>query len=105
MVRYVHDSTTLWTRWDPAFQVVRSQSNVIFDEEKNTHALCLLGDDTDIFKLPGDGLLQTQDNETGGDGHLHDQAENSRTGEGHGSLDDDSTDDDTDHNLPDADNC
>jgi hypothetical protein len=122
MVGYVHDLTTLWRIWDPAFQVVRSQSNVNFDEERNTHASCLPGDHTDIFALPeeteyideidnGDGLLQaqenetgTQDNETGGDGLLHDHAGNSRTGEGHGSGDHDCTDDDTDRNLPDADN-
>jgi len=122
MIGYLHDSTTLWRIWDLAFQIVRSQSNVIFDEERNTHASCLRRDHTDIFELPdvreyieeidsGDGLLQaqdhetgTQDNETGGDGLLHDHAGNSRTGEGHGSGDHDSTDDDTDHNFPDADN-
>ena len=128
MVGYVQDSTILWRIWDPAFQIVRSQSNVIFDEERNTHASCQPGDHTDIFELPeemeyieeidsgdgvlqaqdnqsgGDGLLQTQDNETGGDGLLHHHAGNNRTGEGHGKGDHDCTDDDTDHNLPDADN-
>jgi hypothetical protein len=94
MVGYVHDSTTLWRIWDPAFQVVRSQSNVIFDEERNTHASCLPGDHTDIFELPeeteyieeidsGDGFLQAKDYETGGNGLLHDHAGTSRTGEGH----------------------
>ena len=52
MVGYVHDSTTLWRIWDPAFQVVRSQSDVIFDKERNAHASCLQGDQTDIFELP-----------------------------------------------------
>jgi len=112
---YVHNSTTLWRIWDPAFQIVRSQSNVIFVEERNTHASCLPGDHTDIFELPeeteyieeidsGDGLLQAQDNETGGDGLVHDHAGNSPTGEGHGSGDHECTDDDADHNLPDTDN-
>jgi len=101
MVSYVHDSTTLWMIWDPALPVVGSQLNVIFDEERNTHAWYLPGDNTDIYELPegteyieeidsgdghlqaqdnrtdGDGLLQTQDNETGGDGVLHDHAGNS----------------------------
>jgi len=115
MVGYVHDSTTLWRIWDPAFRVVRSQSNVIFDEERNAHAACLQWDQTDIFELPeeteyideidsGDGFLQAQDYEMGGDGLLHDHAGTSRTGEGHGNGDHDCTDDDTDHNLPDADN-
>ena len=129
MVGYVHDSTTLWRIWEPAFQVVRSQSNVIFDKERNTHASCLPEEHTDIFELleeteyievidhgdgllqaqenetSGDGLLQTPDNETGGDELLHDDAGNSRTGEGHGSGDHDWTDNDTDHILPDTDNC
>jgi hypothetical protein len=38
MVGYVHDSTTLWTIWDPPFRVVGSQSDVIFDKERNAHA-------------------------------------------------------------------
>jgi len=126
MVGYMHDSTTLWRIWDPAFQTARSQSNVIFNKERNTHASCLPGDHTDIFEQPeeteyiqeidsgdgllqaqdnqtgGDVLLQTQDNETGGDGLLHDHTGNSRTGEGHGNGDPDCTDDDTDYNLPDT---
>jgi len=40
-----------------------------------------------------------------GDGLLHDHAGTSRTGEGHGSSDHDFSDDDSDHILPDADNC
>jgi len=115
MVGYVHDSTTLWRIWDPVFRVGKSQSDVIFDKERNAHASCLQGDQTDIFELPeeteyieeidsGDEFLQAQDYETGGDGLLHDHAGPSRTGEGHGNGDHDCTDDDTDHNLPDADN-
>jgi len=100
MVGYVHNSTTLWRRCDLASQIVRSQSNVIFDEERNTHTSCLPGDHTDIFELPEeteyieeidsrDGQLQAQDNEMGGDGLLHDHAGNSPTGKGHGSGDHD----------------
>ena len=115
MVGYVHNSTALWRIWDPAFRVVRSQSDVIFDEERNAQASCLQGDQTDIFELPeeteyiedidsGDGFLQAQDYEMGGDELLHEHAGTSRTGEGHGNGDHDWTDDDTDHNLPNADN-
>jgi len=115
MVGYVHDSTALWRIWDQAFRVVKSPSEVIFDEERNAHASCLQGDQSDIFELPEeteyieeidseDRFLQAQDNETGGDGLLHDHAGTSQTGEGHGNGDHDCTDDDTDHNLPDADN-
>jgi hypothetical protein len=103
MVSYVHDSTTLWRIWDPAFRVVRSQSDVIFDAERNAHSSCLHGDQTDIFELPEE-TEYVEEIETGGDGLLHDHAGTGRTGEGHGSGDHDCTDDDTDYNLPDADN-
>jgi hypothetical protein len=115
MVGYVYDSTTVLLICDLAFQIVRSKSNVIFNEERNTHISCLPGDHTGIFQVTeeteyieeidgGDGLLKAQDNETRGDGLLHNHAGNSRRGEGHRSGDHDCTDDDTDHNLPDADN-
>jgi hypothetical protein len=103
MVCYVHDSTTLWRIWHPAFQVVRSQSDVIFDKERHAHSSCLHGDQTDIFELPEE-TEYVEEIKTGGDGLLHDNAGTSRTGEGHGSGDHDCTDDDTDHNLADADN-
>jgi len=113
MVGYVHDPTTLWGIWDQAFRVVGSQSDVIFHKERNAHISCLQGDQTDIFELPeeteyieeidiGDGFLQAQDYETGGDGLLHDPAGTSPTGGGHRSEDHDCTDDDTDLNLSDA---
>jgi len=115
MVRYVHDSSTLWRLCDPAIRVVRSQSDVIFDKLRNAHSSCLHGDQRDIFELPeemeyieeidsGGGFLQAQDYEMGGDGLLHDHAATSRTGECHGTGDHDCTDNDTDHNLPDANN-
>jgi hypothetical protein len=52
MVGYIYNSTTLSRIWDPAFRVVRSQSDVIFDEERNDHATCLHGDETEIFEQP-----------------------------------------------------
>jgi len=100
MVVYVHDSSTLRRIWDPAFRVVRSQSDVILDEERNAHASCLQGDQTDIFELPEE-TEYVEEIEMGGDGLLHDRAGTSGTGEGHGSGDHDCTDDDTAYNLPD----
>jgi len=102
-VGYIHNSTTLWRIWDPAFRMVRSQSDAIFDQERNTLASCLHGDETDIFELPEE-MEYVEEIETGGDGHLNDHPGTSRTGEGHRSGDHDCTDDDTDHILPDADN-
>ena len=37
MVGYVYNSTTTWKVWDPEFNAVRTQSDVIFDEERNAH--------------------------------------------------------------------
>jgi len=51
MVGYTHDSTTLWRIWDPNFQVVRVQSEVILDEEQNAYVSCTT-DGIDIFGLP-----------------------------------------------------
>ena len=104
IVGYVHDWTTLWTMCDPAFREVRSQSDVISDEEKNAHSSSLHRDQRDIFELP-EGTEYVEEIETGGDGLLHDHAGTSRTGEGHGSGDHDCTDDDTNRNVPDTDNC
>jgi len=48
MVGYTHDSPTLWRIWDPNFQVVRAQSEVIFDQERNAYVSCTT-DGIDIF--------------------------------------------------------
>jgi len=103
MVGYVGDLTTLWRILDLAFRVVKSQSVVIFDEERNTHASCPLSDQTDIFELR-EQPKYVKEIETGRDGVLNDHAGTSRTGEGHGSGDHDCTDEDTHHILPNADN-
>ena len=79
---------------------MRSQSDVIFDEERNAHALYLHRDQTDIFKLP-EQMEHVEEIETGRDGLLYDHAGTSRTGEDHRISDHTCTDDDTDHNLPD----
>jgi len=100
MVGYVRDATTLWRIWDPALLVVRSQSDVIFNEERNTHASCLHADQTGIFEHPEE-MEYVEEIETGRDGLLYDHAGTSQTGEGDGSGDHDCTDNDTDHNLPD----
>jgi len=89
--------------WDPAFGVVRSQSDVMFDKDRNAHASCLHGDQTDFFELPEE-TKYIQEIETGRDGLLHDHAGTSQTGEANRSGDHDCTDNDTDHILPDADN-
>jgi len=48
MVGYTHNSTTRWRIWDPNFQVVQAQSDVIFDEERNAYVSCTT-DGIDIF--------------------------------------------------------
>jgi hypothetical protein len=40
MVGYVHDNTTTWRIWDPQFKTMRTQSDVIFDEERNAYVSC-----------------------------------------------------------------
>jgi len=55
MVGYTHDSKTGWRIWDPKFQWVETQSEVIFDEERNTHMSCQHGSNAiDMFGLPED---------------------------------------------------
>jgi len=55
MVGYIHDSNTLWRLWEPEFQIVKAQSEVIFDEEKNAHMSCQHErNEIDIFELPED---------------------------------------------------
>jgi len=75
MVGYVHDSEMLWMLWDPEFQRVKAQSEVVFDEERNAHMSCQHGsNEIDIFGLPedkeyveetdtGDGPLRGQDSQ------------------------------------------
>jgi len=96
--------------------VVRAQSQVIFDEERNAYVSCTT-DGIDIFGLPenaeyieelhtGDGLLRAQNTAIGmgGDGLLHGRPKDiSGTGEGHSGGDHGHTDDVTDvhWHLPD----
>jgi len=55
MVGYTQDSKTLWRIWDPEFQKVKAQSEVIFDEQRNGHMSCQHGsNEIDIFGLPED---------------------------------------------------
>jgi len=68
-VGYMHNSTTLWVIWDTVFQVVRSQSDVIFDDETIAHLSCLQGDQIDILELPEE-TEYVEDIETGRDTHL-----------------------------------
>jgi hypothetical protein len=75
VVGYTHDSKTLWRIWDPKFQKVKAQSEVLFNEESNAHMSCLHESNkinTDMFGLSenmeyiektytGDQPLQRQD--------------------------------------------
>jgi len=55
MVGYTHNSKSLWRIWDPEFQRVKTQSEVIFDEERNAHMSCQHGSNgIDMFGLPED---------------------------------------------------
>jgi len=71
MVSYIYDLTTHWRIWNPAFQIVRSQLNVIFDEERNAHSSFLHGYKTDLFEQPGE-TEYAEEMETDGDELLHD---------------------------------
>ena len=55
MVGYTHDSKTLWRLWNPEFQTVKAQSEVVFDEERNAHMSCQHeSNQIDMFELPED---------------------------------------------------
>jgi len=53
LVGYTPDSKSLWRIWDPEFQRVKTQSEVVFDEERNAHMSCQHGSkEIDMFGLP-----------------------------------------------------
>jgi len=55
MVGYTHDSKMLWRLWDPEFQRVKTQLEVVFNEQRNAHILCQHGsNEIDMFELPED---------------------------------------------------
>lgn len=57
MVSYTQNSKTLWRIWDPEFQMVKAQTEVILDKERNAHMLCQHESkeiNTDMFGLPED---------------------------------------------------
>jgi len=55
MVGYTHDSKTLWRIWDPEFQRVKAQSEVVLDEERNAHMSCQhVSNEIDMIVLPED---------------------------------------------------
>ena len=97
MVGYAHDSTTMWRVWDPQFQVVRQQSDAIFDEVRNAYISCPQEHaEKDIFGLPQDEVhIEEIDTEprsnatkdhvtggTGGDGLPHGRTEERICGTG-----------------------
>jgi hypothetical protein len=45
----------LWRLWDPEFQRVNTQSEVVFDGERNAYILCQqTSNEMDLFGLPED---------------------------------------------------
>jgi len=55
MVGYTHYSKSLWRIWDPEFQRVKTQSEVVFNKERNSHMLCQHGrNEIDMFGSPED---------------------------------------------------
>jgi len=65
MVGYTQDSKTLWRIWDPEFQRVKAQSEVVFDEERNAHMSCQHGsNEINIFGLP-EGEEYVEETDTG----------------------------------------
>jgi hypothetical protein len=54
-VGYSNNSKMLWRIWDPKFQRVKAQSEVVFDQERNAHMSCQHeSNEIDIFELPED---------------------------------------------------
>jgi hypothetical protein len=52
MVGNTHDSKTLWRIWDPQFQKVKAQSEVVFEDERPANMSCQHGsNEIDIFGL------------------------------------------------------
>jgi len=55
VVGYTHDSKTLWRLWDPKFQRVKTQLEVVFDKEWNAHTSCQHGSNViNKFGFPED---------------------------------------------------
>jgi len=97
MVRNMYGLPTLCRIWDLAVQVVKWQSDVIFDMGRNAPAWCQTSDQTDNLKQceeteyteeidNGGRLLLLEHDETDGDQHLGDETGTSRKGTGHGSC-------------------
>jgi hypothetical protein len=57
IIDYTHDSKSLWRIWDPEFQRVNTESEVVLDEERNAHMLCQHGsNEIDMF-----GILEDEE--------------------------------------------
>ena len=50
IIGYPHHSKTLWRIWDPHFNKVKAQSEVVCDEERNAYMLCQY-ENTDIYSF------------------------------------------------------
>jgi len=55
MVGYTHDPKSLSRIWDPEFLRVKTQAEVVFDEQRNAHMSCQHGsNEIDMVGLPQD---------------------------------------------------
>jgi len=55
MVRYTHNWKTLWRLQEYIFRRVKTQSEVVFDEDRNPHMPCQHGsNESDVFRLADD---------------------------------------------------
>jgi hypothetical protein len=63
MVGYPNNSKMLCRIWDPEFQRVKAQSEVVFDQERNAHMSCQHeSNEIHIFELPEDeGYVKESD--------------------------------------------
>ena len=89
MVGYVHNSTTLWRIWDPEFKAVKSQSEVIFDEERNAYSSgpcpqAGKNHEEDMFSLKSNEYLPVADEATNisgtGDGEIRGRTDETASG-------------------------
>jgi len=92
----MHVSTTHWSICNLAVQVVKLQSDVIFNDERNANSPFQHGDKTDSFEVPEQNEFH-EEIVPGGDGLPHDHAGTSRAAQGNGNGDDDYTAVDTNH--------
>jgi hypothetical protein len=71
MVGYTDDSKILWWLWDPEFQKVKAQSDVVFDSQRNAPiSWPCESNEIDIFELP-ENEKYARESDTGNDPLRH----------------------------------